>query len=138
MPELNWNETRKAIRMLKAKAPMHAVIAMLGNRFTATEINLRVEAYRARQREVHKPHGWASLGLTRFDNAMDIPAAVLAERELRATLVPRDTTAFFLGDPLPGYSAADRASQSTASPSITPDPLDSLMFRRRKVGARFG
>lgn len=39
-----------------------------------------------------------------------VPAAeVLADRDLRATLVPRDLTAAFFGDPLPGYSALERA-----------------------------
>lgn len=33
---------------------------------------------------------------------------VLAERNQRAALMPRDLTAAFFGDPLPGYSALER------------------------------
>jgi hypothetical protein len=36
------------------------------------------------------------------------PAAVMAERDYRMALAPRDTTAALLGDPLPGRSALDR------------------------------
>ncbi len=37
-----------------------------------------------------------------------VPAAVLADRDRRAGLSARDTTALLLGDPLPGYSALER------------------------------
>jgi len=37
-----------------------------------------------------------------------IPEAVLAERDARLALDPRDLTAAFCGDPLPGYSALER------------------------------
>jgi hypothetical protein len=36
------------------------------------------------------------------------PPAVLAERDHRMAIAPRDTTAAILGDPLPGRSALDR------------------------------
>ena len=36
------------------------------------------------------------------------PAQVLAEREHRLALAPRDITAALFGDPLPGYSALER------------------------------
>ncbi len=36
------------------------------------------------------------------------PAQVLEERERRYALSPRDLTAAFFGDPLPGYSALER------------------------------
>ncbi len=41
-------------------------------------------------------------------NRVVIPAAALAEREYRQSLAPKDYTAAFMGDPLPGYSALDR------------------------------
>lgn len=37
-----------------------------------------------------------------------ITEAALADRDRRQTLGPRDLTAAFCGDPLPGYSALDR------------------------------
>lgn len=37
-----------------------------------------------------------------------VPEDRLADRDRRATLEPRDLTASFFGDPLPGYSALDR------------------------------
>jgi hypothetical protein len=37
-----------------------------------------------------------------------VPAPVLADRERRQEIAPRDITASFFGDPLPGYSALDR------------------------------
>ena len=36
------------------------------------------------------------------------PDYVIAERDRRYTVAPRDNTAALLGDPLPGYSALDR------------------------------
>jgi hypothetical protein len=39
---------------------------------------------------------------------VSIPDAVLIEREKRYSLAPRDLTAAFFGDPLPGYSHYDR------------------------------
>lgn len=40
--------------------------------------------------------------------SIHIPLSVLAEREHRLAVNPRDYTAAFFGDPLPGYSALDR------------------------------
>lgn len=37
-----------------------------------------------------------------------VPDYVMAERERRMMLAPRDLTAAFFNDPLPGYSALDR------------------------------
>lgn len=59
---------------------------------------------------------------------LSIPPEVLADRDYRAGLVPRDITALICGDPLPGY-AADQVR--VASPSIQHDPLDDLMFGLR-------
>ena len=42
------------------------------------------------------------------DSHVTIPPGVAADRERRAALRPRDLTAAFHGDPLPGYSALDR------------------------------
>lgn len=44
----------------------------------------------------------------RDDAGMHVPPEVLAERDRRRELVPRDLTAAFFGDPLPGYSALER------------------------------
>lgn len=43
-----------------------------------------------------------------FEKAPNIPDFVLAERDRRLLLRPRDLTAAFAGDPLPGFSALDR------------------------------
>jgi hypothetical protein len=40
---------------------------------------------------------------------VEIPTDALSERDYRLSLVPRDLTAWVCGDPLPGYSEADRA-----------------------------
>ena len=37
-----------------------------------------------------------------------VPDAVQIDRDHRVTLMPRDTTALFCGDPLPGYSMLER------------------------------
>ena len=69
-------------------------------------------------------------------NTVTVPDHVIAERDHRATLVPRDTTALRMGDPLPGYSAAERAPSIVAS--IYRDPLDALIFGRKRSGSRTG
>lgn len=38
----------------------------------------------------------------------DIPPSVIDDRDRRAQLAPRDLTAAFFGDPLPGMSALER------------------------------
>ena len=63
-------------------------------------------------------------------NTVPVPAHVIAERDHRSTLVPRDTTAFLLGDPLPGYSMQERAPAIV--PRIYRDPLDALVFGRKR------
>lgn len=40
---------------------------------------------------------------------MFVPESALEERDRRLALAPRDTTALLLGDPLPGFSALERA-----------------------------
>jgi hypothetical protein len=40
-----------------------------------------------------------------------IPERVQADARLRASLAPRDLTAAYQGDPLPGYSALDRLTR---------------------------
>lgn len=47
--------------------------------------------------------------------AVAIPDHVLAEREQRLALQPRDLTAAIVGDPLPGSSALDRKMASVAA-----------------------
>jgi len=46
-----------------------------------------------------------------IEDRIMIPNRVLEEREHRLSLEPRSITASFFGDPLPGYSALDRARQ---------------------------
>jgi hypothetical protein len=40
-------------------------------------------------------------------HALDVPADVLADRDRRAQLAPRDLVGWLAGDPLPGYSALE-------------------------------
>lgn len=42
------------------------------------------------------------------DERVDVPRNAIEEREHRLLLEPRDLTAAFCGDPLPGYSALER------------------------------
>ena len=39
---------------------------------------------------------------------IDIPLKVIADRDRRATLMPRDLVSWLQGDPLPGYSALEQ------------------------------
>ena len=55
----------------------------------------------------------------------------LADREARKALQHQDLTARLLGDPLPGRSAADLPRHK--APSVVPDPLDRLVFRRVSI-----
>ena len=40
--------------------------------------------------------------------SLSLRSDLLADRDRRANLEPRDVTAWFFGDPLPGMSALDR------------------------------
>ena len=48
---------------------------------------------------------------------VQIPAPVLAARDARLALSPRDLTAAIAGDPLPGMSALDRRRERGPAPS---------------------
>lgn len=54
--------------------------------------------------QLTKSSGWGLIVKPVEPPSMD----VLAERDRRLALQPRDTTAALLGDPLPGYSALDQ------------------------------
>lgn len=55
---------------------------------------------------------------------LTIPLVVLADRDRRASLVPRDLTAMLMGDPPAGWRQVVPASRS-----IVHDKLDDLIFR---------
>lgn len=123
-------QSKLARRALNSGEPMSRVLAFFNNKFDVAQVTAGIERLRAIQssrRDVN--HRWKSI--VDFDR-VDIPEAVTAERHHRATLVPRDTTALRMGDPLPGYSAADKMAPSIAVGRQS-DPLDGLMFGRRKI-----
>jgi hypothetical protein len=113
-----------ARKMLTAGQSIDDVVAALGSQYTIEEITaglrrLKDSANRARKNNhIGMPHGY-------YVKPVDIPELVIADRDRRATLVPRDLTAKLLGDPLPTLSAAELPRQ--AGPSITCDPLDGLI-----------
>ncbi len=130
-------EAKLARKMLRRDVPMPRVIAYLGGCFDETQITAGIERMRVhcRQRNARDTDkGWR--GIAPFEPVKNIPPEVTADRDHRASLVPRDTTALRMGDPLPGYFAGDKA------PSIAVgwqhDPLDDLMFGRRKIGVMAG
>ncbi len=43
------------------------------------------------------------------------PSPVIADRDARLSIAPRDLTAQLLGDPLPGYSALEKYTRDTVS-----------------------
>ncbi len=47
------------------------------------------------------------------DKGIEIPERVLIDREKREKLRPKDCTAAFFGNPLPGYSALERPEQKS-------------------------
>lgn len=77
-----------------------------------------IERRRIRMRENRRYQRRQGKGLREWDRAprlqMERPSAirpapgVVEERDYRLSLAPRDLTAAFCGDPLPGYSALDR------------------------------
>lgn len=88
-------------------------------------LKIRREAYRAQFVGARKA------GVVPKFYPLQIPVEVLADRKKRAGLFPRDITARLLGDPLPGYSEAERVR--VVSPSIVHDRLDDLIFGRVSV-----
>lgn len=54
----------------------------------------------------------AAFGPRHAECRENIPALILTEQRHRQSLTPRDLTAAFFGDPLPGYSALDRRGAS--------------------------
>jgi hypothetical protein len=59
-------------------------------------------------------HGYARV-VHHEVQVVSIPASVLAAREARLALSPRDLTAAIAGDPLPGMSALDRRQTKKGS-----------------------
>ena len=59
---------------------------------------------------------------------IEVPPEVVADRQRRASLVPRDLTAMLMGDPPPGWRV-----EKIQSPSIVSDSLDGLIFGRVSV-----
>ena len=49
---------------------------------------------------------------------VNVPACVLAEREARLALSPRNLTAAIAGDPLPGMSALERRGRTTTKNGV--------------------
>jgi hypothetical protein len=125
-------QSKRARKMLRAQVPLARVIKYLGGSFDETAINAGIVRLREHARIRAKrdtDHHWK--GMVDFHQVKNIPKTVEDDRDFRATLQPRDTTALRMGDPLPGYSMAEKA------PSIVPtrrrDPLDALIFKPREM-----
>lgn len=141
MSNLTWNETRAAIKLMRRRMPIHNIVKVLGNKYFPEEIDAAVIALRKKEREKRALYNSLNGPILRASDIesrsdVQIPDDRIAERDHRRSLFPISLTARMMGDPLPGYSAADRAPSIT--PSIHHDPLDDLMFSRRKAGMRYG
>lgn len=141
MTNLTWRDVRTARTMLHRKDPMEKVIEALGGQYTAEDIERDLLDFRIKKNEQNrKSHrrpasgGWRDVDTVRAQ--IMIPEEQRADRDRRRCLLPLDLSLVPLGDPLPGYSALDRAPSIAAS--MHHDPLDDLIFRRKKVGARYG
>jgi hypothetical protein len=67
-------------------------------------------------------HGYARV-VQHEVQVVQIPASVLADRDARLALSPRDLTAAIAGDPLPGMSALERKkAAASARVSLRPHP----------------
>lgn len=137
MPTLQ--QAKLARRMLRVGEPIPRVLAHFGNVYGEAEITAGIARLRAHCRDQAKKNtSFAWKGLETVPT--HIPDAVKADRDHRASLVPLDTTALRMGDPLPGYSALERTPSIAPGIAIVRDPLDGLVFgkRRARTGARFG
>lgn len=68
----------------------------------------RIE-YQRRKRDRKREYQKSGRQAAGLDNARELPAGeIFIERNERLALQPRDLTAAFCGDPLPGYSALDK------------------------------
>jgi hypothetical protein len=124
-------EMCKARTMLHRGHTMDDVLAALGNRLRADEIMTAIEKARWIHRRDHTPTaGVTKTGALR-KSTIAAPPGAFDERDRRARLLPRSLTASLMGDPLPGYSAAELRDNDT--PSIISDPLDALVFGRDGV-----
>lgn len=129
MPMPSLTQAKLARKMLRQNIAMHTVLAVyLFGAFTEVEITAGIARLREHCRVGARPDrgkGWRSIETVQADAR--VPSEVQAERVYRATLDPLTFTARQMGDPLPGYSAAER--KVTLAPSIYSDPLDALMFK---------
>ena len=78
-----------------------------------------------RANEIAERTGVRAHGIVPMYRPISIPPEVIVDRDHRATLVPLNTTARLMNDPLPGCSAAEMPR--AASPSFYSDPLDALV-----------
>lgn len=106
--------TRLDVRFFQARRKTMTpdeIATALGNGKTGEELLAaylatmeRINAYRKR---TFVPENRLTLGYG-HPKTMVIPPEVLADREKRYAITPRDLSAARLGDPLPGYSALER------------------------------
>lgn len=142
MSNLTWRDVRTARTMLHRNDPMEKVIEALGGQYTAEDIERDLRDFRIKKNEQNrkarpKPEsrsGWRSVDTV--SATLNISEKQRLDRDRRSCLLPLDLSLVPLGDPLPGYSALDQAPSIAAS--LQHDPLDDLIFRRTKVGARYG
>lgn len=98
-PRTEWTEEQWAL-VLVMRAAGRTMVEM------AQVIGLPRSAIQRRiAREYPNPR--KIFRITTYKNKF-VPDEVVAERDARKRLQPRDLTAAFFGDPLPGYSALDR------------------------------
>ncbi len=122
--QARWTQDEDTLmqRMRLAGATFEEVAVQVGRAVSTVHNRVRwismtpeqraMRATRIRERKREKPshpylRGTGIRELNDYVRITPCPQA-LAERAWRARLAPRDLTASFMGDPLPGFSALDR------------------------------
>lgn len=130
---------REAVKMLREGKTEAEIVARYLNRYTFAEISSAITrakeakaSYQKKRRVVESGTYLSRLGLG-IACGPPPPVDVIARREERRRLTHIDTTAYLLGDPLPGESMLDKRQPHIASSSIVSDPLDGLVFGRVKA-----
>lgn len=119
-------EWKKVTNLLSRGYSVPAIAAMIGRKDYQLRDKIRWEQMSVEKREERSAQlrarrtrqaleqKTARVHLEVVSTAKRPPDELLTERQHRSDLKPRDLTAAFFGDPLPGYSALDRKQQAGA------------------------
>lgn len=122
------DQYREAIRLRQSGLGSYAIARALGVKRSAVRYRFDHPPETRKPRNVPKSRVW---GADEEANRPVVTEQEQADREQRYALTPRDLTAAFCGDPLPGYSALDRF-QSVGDVALR--VIDKLQTQRRDNG----